>query len=66
MVTDPDTNEVGPERTYGCLPPEESGLMQCRGSLVPHLNPANISCCSDEDLCNRDLVRKTIVKLKSW
>ena len=55
MVSDPDTNEVFPERTYGCLPPEESGLMQCRGSLVPHLNPANISCCSDKDLCNRDL-----------
>ena len=55
MVTDPDTNEILPERTYGCLPPEESGLMQCRGSLVPHANPANISCCSDGDFCNQDL-----------
>ena len=56
MVTDPDTDEPVPERTYGCLPPEESGLMQCRGSLVPHLNPTNISCCWDSDLCNQDLL----------
>ena len=42
-------------RTFGCLPPEESGLMQCKGNLVPHLNPKAILCCNDEDFCNQKL-----------
>jgi bone morphogenetic protein receptor type-1B len=55
-VLDPETDSLVPERTYGCLPPDETGLMQCKGHLVPHFYPRSISCCSDYDLCNKDLV----------
>lgn len=54
-VLDPETNRLVPERTYGCLPPEESGLMQCKGHLLPHFTPRSIACCNDYDLCNKDL-----------
>ena len=30
--------------------------MQCKGHLVPHFEPRNIACCSDYDMCNKDLV----------
>lgn len=43
------------ERTYGCLPPEERSLLQCKGHLVPHLHPKSIACCDDRDFCNDDL-----------
>lgn len=55
QVEDIISGQFRPERTFGCLPPDESGFMQCKGNLVPHLNPTNISCCSDEDFCNRKL-----------
>jgi len=55
QVEDALTGEVRPDRTFGCLPPDESGFMQCKGNLVPHLNPTAIACCSDEDFCNRKL-----------
>ena len=55
-VLDPETNLLVPERTYGCLPADEKGLMQCKGHLVPHFDPRNIACCADYDLCNKDLV----------
>ncbi|GAB6028167.1 hypothetical protein CHUAL_002373 [Chamberlinius hualienensis] len=48
-------DEVVELRTYGCLPPEEGGLMQCKGHLVPHLQPKSIDCCDNRDLCNQDL-----------
>jgi len=54
-VLDPETNLLVPERTYGCLPADEKGLMQCKGHLVPHFDPRNIACCADYDLCNKDL-----------
>ncbi|XP_064457112.1 bone morphogenetic protein receptor type-1B-like [Ornithodoros turicata] len=54
-VYNPETGEYEPERTYGCLPPEETGLMLCKGSLVPHKIPKSIACCSDGDLCNKYL-----------
>ena len=38
-VLDPETDSLVPERTYGCLPPDESGLLQCKGHLVPHFYP---------------------------
>lgn len=40
------------ELSYGCLPPEESGLMQCQGYLSNHDIPKSISCCNDRDFCN--------------
>ncbi|KAL4703659.1 hypothetical protein ACJJTC_016203 [Scirpophaga incertulas] len=43
------------DRSAGCLPPDESGLMQCKGSQVPHQNPKAIECCYDSDLCNTRL-----------
>jgi len=54
-VLDPETELLVPERTYGCLPPHEKGLMQCKGHLVPHFDPRNILCCSSSALCNKDL-----------
>ena len=54
-VLDPETGRYEPERTYGCLPPEETHLSQCKGSLVPHSNPTSIGCCDDENLCNKRL-----------
>ena len=52
-VYDPETDSLLAERTYGCLPGEESGLMVCRGNLVPHSVPTAIQCCKEGDLCNR-------------
>ena len=54
-VLDPSSGQLVEERTYGCLPPDETGLLQCKGHLVPHLNPTSIGCCSDEDMCNKRL-----------
>jgi len=54
-VLDPSTDTLVPERTYGCLPPDEKGLMQCKGHLVPHFDPRNILCCSSSSLCNKEL-----------
>ncbi|XP_017769395.1 PREDICTED: bone morphogenetic protein receptor type-1B isoform X2 [Nicrophorus vespilloides] len=54
-VHDPDTNTYEPEVTYGCLPADERGLMQCKGYLVPHLHGKSIECCDSEDLCNQFL-----------
>lgn len=39
-------------RLSGCLPPDEAGLMQCRGTLAPHRRATTIECCHDRDLCN--------------
>ena len=41
-VFDPNTGLDVPERTYGCMPPDETGMLQCKGHLVPHLNPKSI------------------------
>ncbi|XP_072945244.1 bone morphogenetic protein receptor type-1B isoform X2 [Epargyreus clarus] len=49
-----DNGLVVLERTAGCLPPDESGFMQCKSSQVPHLHPKVIKCC-ESDLCNRRL-----------
>ena len=55
-VLDEATGEARPSFSYGCQPPDdEGGMLQCQGHLVPHLEPASIACCSDGDLCNRDL-----------
>ena len=54
-VLDPISLQLVPERTYGCLPPGETGLLQCKGHLVPHYDPKSIGCCSDEDFCNLKL-----------
>lgn len=41
--------------TYGCLPPDEGGFMQCKGHLVPHQESKSIQCCNDFDMCNYNL-----------
>ncbi|XP_028156480.1 bone morphogenetic protein receptor type-1B isoform X1 [Ostrinia furnacalis] len=43
------------DRSAGCLPPDESGFMQCKSAQVPHQHPKGIECCSDRDLCNQRL-----------
>ncbi|XP_059472287.1 bone morphogenetic protein receptor type-1B [Neocloeon triangulifer] len=49
------TRRYEPDYTYGCLPPDETGFMQCKGYLVPHEVPKNILCCYKEDMCNQYL-----------
>ncbi|VEN60434.1 unnamed protein product [Callosobruchus maculatus] len=44
-----------PIYTYGCLPDDERGLMQCKGHLVPHEQSKSIQCCNDKDMCNLNL-----------
>ncbi|KAK3932432.1 Bone morphogenetic protein receptor type-1B [Frankliniella fusca] len=43
------------EITYGCLPSNERGHMQCKGNQVPHYLQKSIACCNDKDLCNLNL-----------
>ncbi|CAH2043111.1 unnamed protein product, partial [Iphiclides podalirius] len=50
-----DGGRLDLERTAGCLPPDESGFMQCKSSQVPHQHPKVIECCSEADMCNRRL-----------
>ncbi|CAH0589287.1 unnamed protein product [Chrysodeixis includens] len=50
-----DNGLVVLDRTAGCMPPDESGLMQCKSSQVPHQHPKVIECCNESDLCNRRL-----------
>ena len=49
------TDESFDAMEYGCLPPEDSSQLQCKGNLVPHTQPQGIECCDDGDLCNKDL-----------
>ncbi|KAJ8679950.1 hypothetical protein QAD02_015737 [Eretmocerus hayati] len=51
-----DSSEFLPERKFGCLPPDESTILQCKGNLVHHVQPKTIACCDSSDLCNRDLL----------
>lgn len=53
---DTDINEYVPQWSFGCLPPAELGLMQCKGALVPLTNGKNIRCCNNTDQCNKDLL----------
>lgn len=54
-VVDVGTNTLEPEWSYGCLPPDESGYMQCMGDLSPHQIPRSIACCNNISLCNLQL-----------
>ncbi|XP_001601240.4 bone morphogenetic protein receptor type-1B [Nasonia vitripennis] len=54
-VYDADSDENVPEWSFGCLPPDEQGFMQCKGNLVPHIQEKNIVCCNNTDLCNKDV-----------
>ncbi|KAL5018079.1 hypothetical protein ScPMuIL_003801 [Solemya velum] len=49
------------EWSFGCLPPEGSTTLQCKGDLVPHSSPQTIACCDNGDECNRNL-RPTYVE----
>lgn len=53
-VEDVEFGEYFPEWSFGCLPPDEQGFMQCMGNLVPHLQGKSIICCNNTDLCNKD------------
>ncbi|XP_050297891.1 bone morphogenetic protein receptor type-1B isoform X2 [Anthonomus grandis grandis] len=50
-----EDGEEYPVRQYGCLPPVEGTIMQCKGYLVPHKNGKSIQCCDDSDFCNKNL-----------
>ncbi|XP_063244394.1 bone morphogenetic protein receptor type-1B [Bacillus rossius redtenbacheri] len=50
------------QQTYGCLPPHESGFMQCKGQKVPHQTGRAILCCDDADLCNKYLIPKIVYR----
>ncbi|CAK9297197.1 unnamed protein product [Gordionus sp. m RMFG-2023] len=52
---DPSTKKYIEIYSYGCLPPHEKSLMQCRGDLVPHYLPKNIICCDHVDMCNQGI-----------
>lgn len=52
------TGEAFDAFEYGCLPPEDSSQLQCKGNLVPHTQPQGIECCDDGDLCNQHLAPK--------
>lgn len=54
-VWDAEAGEYVPEWSFGCLPPDEQGFMQCKGYLVPHLQGKSIICCNKSALCNKDL-----------
>ncbi|XP_058805326.1 bone morphogenetic protein receptor type-1B [Phymastichus coffea] len=54
-VWDAETDELVPEWSFGCLPPDEQGFMQCKGYLVPHLQGKSIICCNNSNLCNKEL-----------
>ncbi|XP_043206539.1 bone morphogenetic protein receptor type-1B-like isoform X2 [Amphibalanus amphitrite] len=51
-----------PERTYGCLPPGETGYMQCKSANSPFAVPTTIECCRDRDHCNRDLKPMYVIR----
>lgn len=52
-VNDESSDDNGPNRAYGCMPPEQSGgLLMCKVSLVPELHGKNIVCCDTSDYCN--------------
>ncbi|MCL4128565.1 UNVERIFIED_CONTAM: hypothetical protein GTU68_048695 [Idotea baltica] len=55
LVYDPDVKINKEMRSFGCLGQDELGLMQCRGHLVSHARPKNISCCREFDLCNQNM-----------
>lgn len=52
-VYNPDTRMLESEFTYGCLPGDERGLMQCR--TPTYSRGKAISCCDFMDACNRVL-----------
>ncbi|XP_044738565.1 bone morphogenetic protein receptor type-1B isoform X2 [Chrysoperla carnea] len=51
-VVDRETGAREVERSFGCLPPDESGLMQCRGDM----SGKSIKCCDSQDYCNRAIL----------
>ncbi|XP_023312626.1 bone morphogenetic protein receptor type-1B-like, partial [Anoplophora glabripennis] len=54
-----------PFLSYGCFGAGESGLMQCKGNLVPHAKTKLIGCCDDEDFCNKDLFPMYVEKIST-
>ncbi|XP_014204565.1 bone morphogenetic protein receptor type-1B isoform X2 [Copidosoma floridanum] len=54
-VWDVELEESGPEWSYGCLAPDEPGMMQCKGYMAKKHPRKKIVCCNS-DHCNRDLL----------
>ncbi|XP_037085271.1 bone morphogenetic protein receptor type-1A-like [Pollicipes pollicipes] len=52
---DERSGQFGPERTYGCLQPDETGYMQCKSANSPFAVPTTIECCRNRNHCNREL-----------
>nr|XP_018903858.1 PREDICTED: bone morphogenetic protein receptor type-1B-like isoform X1 [Bemisia tabaci] len=50
-----ETSDEEPIRRFGCLPPDESSDMQCKGNLSPHAVRKSIECCNFTDMCNQNL-----------
>ncbi|CAG2102508.1 unnamed protein product [Medioppia subpectinata] len=55
QVFNRETRRLEMEKTYGCLPPDDGHILQCKGHLVPHVVPKSIECCNDHDFCNLEL-----------
>lgn len=59
-VWDKERNEYIGELSFGCLPPNEQGFMQCKGNNVPHKFAKSIICCNETHLCNKDNIPEYI------
>ena len=57
-VWDAEIGDFVPEYSFGCLPPDEQGFMQCKANLVPHLQSKNIICCNNTEQCNKEIFPK--------
>lgn len=51
-----DGETMGVVNRKGCLQKDSQIILQCKAHKIPHHHPANISCCSDEDFCNENIL----------
>lgn len=56
-VFDDISGQIEPEYSFGCLSPDQAGgLLQCNAGKSAQIHGKNIICCSNEDLCNKELL----------